>query len=291
MEYRLGLIIRESRPEVQRRGSEWHTLKAAQNMVAELRSLFGARDLLQAWTGRTVRARYQQTALGWLWAVIQPVAQVAIFTLIFTFFVPINTGNTPYVVFSYVAMVPWTFLSTSLADMAGSIVGNMALVTKIYFPREALVIAAMLARLMDFGIAAALTVVIMIYFRIPLFPAGLLCLPLILAVQILLVIGLGLACAAANVFYRDVQSLLTLFLQLWFYASPIIYPVNLVPERLRPFYYLNPMAGILEAYRDVLLNGKLPGDYMIPATVVALSVFFVGYWFFKRSEFLFADIV
>lgn len=260
-------------------------------MIADVKSAIQSKDLLLAWTSRNIRARYQQSALGWLWAVIQPAAQTVIFTFIFTMFVPIDTGDVPYGVFSYVAMVPWAFLASSLNDMSGSIVANISLVTKIYFRREALPIASMLARFMDFGIAAALLVPLLLYFQIPIYPAGLLFLPVILAIQIMLVLGLGLATAAANVFYRDVQSLLALGIQLWFYASPIIYPVTMVPEKLRPFYFLNPMAGILEAYRDVLLNGRLPGTYLIPSTAVALVVFLGGYWFFKRVEYLFADIV
>ena len=260
-------------------------------MIADVKSAIQSKDLLLAWTSRNIRARYQQSALGWLWAVVQPAAQTVIFTFIFTLFVPIDTGDVPYGVFSYVAMVPWAFLASSLNDMSGSIVANMSLVTKIYFRREALPIASMLARFMDFGIAAALLVPLLLYFQIPIYPAGLLFIPVILAIQIMLVLGLGLATAAANVFYRDVQSLLALGIQLWFYASPIIYPVTMVPEKLRPFYFLNPMAGILEAYRDVLLNGRLPGLYLLPSMVVSFIVFIVGYWFFKRVEILFADIV
>jgi lipopolysaccharide transport system permease protein len=260
-------------------------------MLAEARGFLQARDLLWAWTGRNIRARYQQSSLGWLWAVIVPTAQAAIFSVIFTVFVPIDTGDIPYPVFSYVAVVPWTLLASSLADMSQSLVASMFLITKIYFPREVLPVAAMLARLMDFGVAVGLLVVLMLIFQVPVFLPGLLYLPLILAVQLALILGLGLASAAANVFFRDVQSLITLGLQVWFYASPIIYPVTLVPEPLRPFYFLNPMAGVLTAYRDVLLNGQAPGPYLIPSAIVAVVIFLAGYWFFKRVEFQFADIV
>jgi lipopolysaccharide transport system permease protein len=122
-------------------------------MLIHSRNLFQARDLLWSWTARNIRARYQQSALGWLWAVIQPGAQVIIFSFIFTVLVPVNTGNIPYPVFSFVAVVPWTLMATSLTDMSQSLVANMNLITKIYFPREVLVVAAMLARLLDFGIA------------------------------------------------------------------------------------------------------------------------------------------
>lgn len=249
------------------------------------------RDLISAWTSRTIRARYQQSALGWLWAIIQPAAIAAIYTVIFTFVVPINTGGIPYAVFSYAAVIPWTFLSASLADMTAALVGNMDLVSKIYFPREALPIAAMSARLMDFGIAAILLLVLMVIFGIPLFHVGWLLLPVILFTQILLVLGLGLACAAANVFYRDVQSLITLGLQIWFYATPIIYPLTAVPEQYHQYYFLNPMVGIIESYRDVLIYNRLPGSYLLFSGLIALVIFFLGYRFFKKVEFQFADII
>jgi lipopolysaccharide transport system permease protein len=260
-------------------------------MVASVTNLFQSKDLLREWTARNIRARYQQSALGWLWAIIQPAAQVAMFAIIFTLVVPVDTGDTPYVLFAYVAMVPWTLLATSLPDVSNSLVENMSLVTKIYFPREVLPIAAMLARLMDFGVAAVLVVFLIFFFQAPLFPPGWLFLPVILAVQLVLMLGLGLACAALNVFYRDVRSLLVLGLQLWFYASPVIYPVSLVPEWLRPFYNLNPMVGIITAYRSVLLEGKLPDFSLGVAALISFVLFVLGYWFFKRVEFQFADIV
>jgi lipopolysaccharide transport system permease protein len=260
-------------------------------MILKDFSLITISDLLLAWTGRTIRGRYQQSALGWLWAIVQPAATVAIFTVIFTRVVRVDTGDIPYVIFSYVAVVPWTLLATSLADMTSSLVGNMSLVTKIYFPREALPLAAMLARLMDFGVAASLVIVLMLIFRVSIFPAGWLFLPLILIIQLALIAGIGLAAAAANVFYRDVQSLLVLVVQLWFYASPIIYPVSMVPERYQRLYFLNPMAGILESYRAVLLYGELPGMYLLQAAFVSMLLLLGGYWFFKKVEFLFADIV
>lgn len=260
-------------------------------MIIHIQNLYQAKDLLFAWTGRTIRGRYQQSILGWLWAIVQPAATVIVFTFIFTRVVPVDTGAIPYPVFSYVAVVPWALLSASLADMTGSLVQNMSLVTKIYFPREAIPIAAMFARLMDFGISAGLLVILLIYYRIPLFPPGLLYLPLIVLSQMCLIIGLGLALSAGNVFFRDVQPLLALMIQLWFYASPIIYPVSQVPESLRTLYFLNPMAGILEAYRAVLLNQQLPGPSLIVAGIQSVMILIAGFWFFKRVEFLFADIV
>lgn len=260
-------------------------------MLGYTTDLFRYRDLLEAWTWRIVRARYQQSLLGGLWAIIQPAATVAIFSLIFTRFMRVDTGGVPYVLFSYATMVPWTLFATSLGDMVNSLVDNMNLVTKIYFPREILPISAMSARLIDFGIASAVLVVLMILYQVPPFLTGWLYLPLILVIQIALGLGLGLAGAALNVFYRDVKHLIALGLQVWMYASPVIYPSSIVPEQLRPLYFLNPMAGIIEAYRDVLLYEKLPDVYLIWAALVSFTILLVGYWFFKRVDFQFADVV
>jgi len=260
-------------------------------MITQARQLLKTRDLVWAWTIRTLRGRYQQSALGWLWAIVQPVATVAIFAVVFTRIVPVDTGGVPYILFSYTAVVPWTLLSASLTDMAMSLVQNMNLVGKIYFPREALSIAALLARLADFAISFILLAILVIVFRIPILPLGFLYLPLIFLIQLTLILGLGIGSAALNVFYRDVDPLLKLVIQIWFYASPIIYPVTLIPEKWQWLYFFNPMSGIIAAYRDVLIYNRLPGNYLVPAAAVSLLILIVGYWFFKRVEFQFADII
>jgi lipopolysaccharide transport system permease protein len=246
--------------------------------------------MLWSWTLRTIRARYQQSVLGWLWAVAQPAAQVAIFTLVFTQFVRVDTGGIPYILFAYVALTPWAFLSTSLTDMCGAIVDNLRLVTKIYFPREVLPIAAMLARVMDLGVASLLIVTLVVYYQVPVRLEQLALLPVVLTVQFMLVLGIGFGFAAANTFVRDMRPLLVLILQLWFYLSPIIYPVAAVPENLRSLYVLNPMVGIIEAHRAIWLNQPFPGSWLASAALVSLACLTAGYWFFKKSEAAFADI-
>lgn len=259
--------------------------------ITSLRSLINHRELLLAWTMRIIRARYQQSILGGLWAIAQPVATVAIFTAVFSLILKVDTQGIPYPVFSYTAMVPWLLFSTSLTDMADSIVGNMNLVAKIYFPRDVLVIAAMLARLLDFLIAYAVLVVLMVIYQQPVFQASWLFLPVILLVQLGLALGVGLILAAVNAFYRDVKHMVALLLQLWMYATPIIYPINLIPEWLRPYYFLNPMAGVIEAYRAVMLYGRLPGIEFLNSALVASLMLIAGYVIFKRVEHRFADIV
>jgi lipopolysaccharide transport system permease protein len=249
------------------------------------------RDLLIAWTLRIIRARYQQSLLGGLWAIIQPVATVVVFTIIFTYFIPVDTGDIPYAVFSYTAMAPWILFSTSLTDMTESLVTNMNLVSKIYFPREILVIAALLARLLDFFIAYLVLLILILYYKLPLSYMELLYIPIILVVQLCLSLGLGLFGAALNVFYRDIKHVVVLLLQIWFYATPIIYPITLVPEKWRYIYYLNPMAGIIEAYRSVILYNLPPAPTLYVSAIISVVCLGAGYWFFKRVEYLFADVV
>lgn len=260
-------------------------------MLQNLKRLIQARDLLQAWTWRIIRARYQQSLLGGLWAIIQPASTVVIFSIIFTRFMRVDTNGVPYVLFSFATVVPWNLFTGSINDMVDSLVSNINLVTKIYFPREILPVSAMLARLLDFGIASSMVVVLMIYFQVPLFLQGWVFIPLILVIQLALALGLGLVGAALNVFYRDIRQMFGLGLQLWLYASPVIYPVSAVPEELRPFYYLNPMAGVIQAYRDVLLYGALPGSYLIWPAIASLGFLMIGYWFFRSVEYQFADVV
>lgn len=260
-------------------------------MITTMRSLGQSRELLIAWAGRILRTRYQQTAIGGLWIVIQPLATVAVFSIIFTYIVPVDTGNIPYPIFSYVALVPWTLLASSLGDMTEAIVSNMQLITKIYFPREVLPISSVLARLMDYLVSMGLLAVMLIWYRIPVNSEALLFLPVVLLIQLALIIGLGLFLSASNVYYRDVRSVLVLVMQLWFYGSPVIYPISMVPENLLPIYFLNPMAGILTAYRDIILNGVIPQSYLFISSVEAIVILFAGYWFFKRAEHQFADII
>jgi lipopolysaccharide transport system permease protein len=258
--------------------------------IESFKALSHSRGLLWSWTLRTIRARYQQSVLGWLWAIAQPAAQVAIFTLVFTQFVRVDTGGIPYVLFSYVALAPWAFFSTSLTDMCSAIVDNLRLVTRIYFPREVLPISAMLARLMDFGVASLLIIVFAAYYQLPIRPEHLLLLPIVLSVQIALTLGVGLAFAATNVFLRDMRPLLALMLQLWFYLSPIIYPVTAVPERFRDLYVLNPLVGIVEAHRAIWLNQPFPVSSLVSAGIVSLVSLVAGYVMFKKSEAVFSDI-
>ena len=255
------------------------------------RSVINYRDLLVAWTMRIVRARYQQSILGSLWAIFQPAAMMVIFTTVFSYILRVDTQGVPYVVFSYTALVPWLLFSSSVNDMVESIVSNMNLIAKIYFPREIVVLSTMLARVLDFLIAFSLLILLMFVYRMPIFNWSWLYIPIILLIQLALALGLGLAGAAINVFYRDIRHLVTLVLQLWLYATPIIYPVSMVPERFRSYYFLNPMVGAIEAYRAVIIHHKIPDKTLWVSAVTAGLILILGLWLFKGVEHKFADVI
>lgn len=254
-------------------------------------SIIHYRDLLFAWTSRILRARYQQSILGGLWAILQPLATVIIFTVVFSYVLKVDTGNTPYIIFSYTAMVPWLLFSSSITDMVESIVSNMNLVSKIFFPREILVISTLFARIVDFFIAYILLIILIIIYQVPVTITLWLFLPVILLIQITLSLGIGLFASALNVFYRDIKHVFTLIMQLWLYASPIIYPITFVPEKWKKIYMLNPMVGIIEAYRSVMIYRTFPDISLLFSALIAVAVFIAGYSFFKRVEVQFADII
>ncbi len=216
---------------------------------------------------------------------------MVIFTLIFSFIARIPSDGLPYPIFSYSALLPWTLLSTSLTMAVPSLVNNMNLVTKVYFPREILPIAAVAASFVDFLVAGMIFVGLMAYYGFSIGISAVF-IPLILAAQVLLIVGVTLWASALNVFYRDIRFVIPLAVQLWMYLTPIIYPVSIVPEQYRPFYMLNPMASIVDGYRRVLLLGQYPDAvYLAFATMLAIAILAFGYRYFKQAELKFADLI
>jgi lipopolysaccharide transport system permease protein len=260
-------------------------------LIASLRELYAYRELLWMWTLREVKVRYKQSLLGAAWAVLQPLVLMIMFTVVFSYFARVPTDGMPYPIFSYTAVLPWTFFATSITFAVPSLVTNMNLVTKIYFPREILPVAAVAAAFVDFLVASIVFLGLMLLYGVPL-RATLLWAPVILAIQIALTLGVVLAAATLNVWYRDIRFVVPLGVQLWMYASPVIYPVTLVPERWRTLYMLNPMAGIINSYRRVILQGQPPEMQVLGLSAgVALLAMLLGYLYFKRSEGRFADVI
>jgi lipopolysaccharide transport system permease protein len=260
-------------------------------VLEPLGRLIQYRDLLWMWTLREIRVRYKQSVVGGLWAILQPLALMIVFTVVFSLLVKVPTDGIPYPIFSYAGLLPWMFFSTSVGFAVPSLVNNMDLVTKIYFPREILPMAAVGAALLDFAIASIIFAGLMLVYRVAL-SWTILWVPLLLGIQIALTLGLVLLMSAVNVFYRDVRFVIPLLLQIWMYATPIIYPVTLVPPRFRGLYALNPMVGLIDGYRRVAVLGEPPwwGALAVSA-IAAAAILAGGYAIFKRSEAVFADVI
>jgi lipopolysaccharide transport system permease protein len=260
-------------------------------MVTYLRTLYAYRELLWVWMQRGIKVRYKQSVLGAAWAILQPLVLMLMFTAVFSFFARVPTDGIPYPIFSYTALLPWTFFSASISFAVPSLVNNMNLVTKIYFPREVLPIAAVAVAFVDFLVASIVFVGLMLFYGLPLRPS-LLWVPLLLAVQIVLTLGVALLASALIVWYRDMRFVVPLSLQLWLYASPVIYPTSLVPGHLHALYMLNPMASLIDSYRRTILHGQPPHVlYLTISAAIAGALLVIGYTYFKRSEAQFADVI
>jgi lipopolysaccharide transport system permease protein len=229
--------------------------------------------------------------LGGLWAILQPFVLMVIFVVVFSFFVRVPTDNIPAPIFTYTALLPWIYFATALSFGVPSLVANMNLVTKIYFPREILPLAAVGAAFVDFTIASGVLVILMLIYGIS-FQITLLWLPVLILIQTIFTIGLTLFAAMLNAFYRDVRFMIPLLIQVWMYATPIIYPLSSVPEWLQPFYLLNPMAGLIDSYRRIIIQGLPPNELgLVLASLISLIVLFSGYFYFKRSEGTLPDVI
>ena len=261
------------------------------DMLTYLKELFAAHELFYTWARREFRVRYSQSILGAAWAILQPLALMVVYSLIFSVFIRVPTDGMPYPIFAYAALLPWTFFANSLTFAIPSLVNNMNLVSKIYFPREILPLAAIVVCFIDFLIAGSIFVVMMIYYRVPVGPP-LLLMPLVLLVQIILTFGVSLLASAVNVFYRDVRFVVPLALQVWMYLSPVIYPVSQIPERYRSLYLLNPMAALVDSYRRITLFREWPDwPHLGLAALVSVLVAVLAYGYFKRAESQFADLI
>jgi len=249
------------------------------------------RELLYTLTWRHIKVRYKQSFLGIGWAILQPFVTMVVFTVVFSKLLNVPSNDIPYPIFVYSAILPWSFFSKSVSQATVSLVGNVNLITKIYFPREIIIYSIILANGFDFIIAAIIYVVMMIYFNV-LVNWNILFIFLLIFIQIILTVGVSLLASAVNVKYRDVGYVLPFFLQLWMYACPIIYPISLIPDSYKPWYMINPMAGIIHSYRGILTQGIQP-DFVnlgIPILITAIVVI-LSYKYFKKAEAYFADII
>jgi lipopolysaccharide transport system permease protein len=249
------------------------------------------RELFYFLVWRDVKIRYKQTLLGALWAIIQPFFTMLVFTLFFGTLAKIPTEGIPYQLFSYCALVPWTYFATTLSFAGNSLVSNQELITKVYFPRVAVPASAVLSGLVDFAISSLVLIGMMIWFRVP--PSWELILwPFLVIPLVILALGVGMFLSSLNVKYRDVKYVLPFVTQFWLFLTPIIYPTSLIPERFQFLMYLNPMAGIIDAFRDSFLPTRHVNWTALGISFgISLIVLVLGSLYFKRTEREFADIV
>jgi lipopolysaccharide transport system permease protein len=260
-------------------------------LLNELVKLARYRDLLYTLSAHRVKVRYKQSVLGVSWAIIQPLAMVIILTAIFSFVARMPSDGLPYVLFVYVALLPWNYLSTALTTSTNGIVSHAHLITKIYFPREILPLTYVFAALFDFLIASTVLIALLLYYRVTFTANVIYCLP-ILAILTLFIIAMALILSAVQVRFRDVGVAVPIAVQVWMFASPVLYPLAAVPVRLRSLYQLNPMAGIIDSLRLVVLQGAPPNFTALSiSTLISVGLLIIGYSYFKRVEATMADVI
>ncbi|MFL6227702.1 MAG: ABC transporter permease [Pyrinomonadaceae bacterium] len=256
-----------------------------------LDELWAYRGLLYFLVWRDIKVRYKQTALGAAWAIIQPFCTMVVFSLFFGRLAGVKSDGIPYPIFAYAALVPWTFFANGLTESSNSLVGSANLIKKVYFPRLAVPVAAVLAGLVDLAIAFAVLVGMMLYYGV-VPTANALWLPVYLLLALSTSLGTGLWFSALNVQFRDVRYVVPFAVQFWLFATPIAYPSSLLPEPWRTVYGLNPMAGVVEGFRWALLGTNTrPGAMAALSAFVSMLLLASGAFYFRRMEKTFADVV
>lgn len=258
----------------------------------DLREISAYKDLLYFLVRRDMKVRFQQTVIGVLWIVLQPLLQLAIFYFIFSQIARISTDNIPYPVFYLSGYVIWQLLNQIVNGSAQSLLGNIYLLTKAYFPRLILPLSVTLTAIVDFVVTFLILIVFLLLHHYT-FNIRYLFIPLIVLLTLIFSLGVGLIFGALMVVFRDVKNLIGFIMQLWMFASPVIYPASQVPEHLKPLFYLNPMTGLIDAFRWVLFDGyKLPSlNYFVFSTISAVIILIIGVLVFRSMETRIADIM
>ncbi len=262
--------------------SAWH--------LPDLRELWDYRELLVALGMRDIRVRYRQTVLGVAWAVLQPLASMTLFTLIFGRFARIPSDGMPYAVFVYAGLLPWMLFSATLSGAAASVVGASGFITRVWFPRLLIPAASVAAPIVDFVISSLILLVLMTVYGVDL-TARLLTIPLLAALLVLLAASIGTILSALVVTYRDVRFVIPFLVQFWMFASPVVYPASIVPERYRWILQMNPMTGIIDTFRWAFLGTRLDHGALVLSIVITGCTTFVSILYFRHVEERFADVI
>jgi lipopolysaccharide transport system permease protein len=248
-------------------------------------------DLLYTLTLHRISVRYKQTSLGLIWAVLQPLLMMATFTAVFSVLAKMPSDGTPYALFAFTALLPWTFFSTSVINGTNSLVTHTQLITKVYFPREILPITYVIAGLFDFIIGFVVLMALMAWYQVPLTVQAFNLLPIV-GLLSAWILAVSLMLAAIQVRFRDIGVALPVLVQVLLFASPIIYPLSVVPAAWRSWYVLNPMAGVVSAFRDILLRQAAPDPEPLRMALIVTAIALpLAYLFFKRAEATMADVI
>lgn len=258
--------------------------------LIDWKELRAYKDLFYFLVWRDIKVLYKQTILGFAWAVIRPVFSMIVFSIIFGRLAQVGSDGVPYPIFSYVALVPWTYFSTALTSSTQSLVNSSNMLTKVYFPRLVIPMTPVLAKLVDFGIAFVILLLMMVWYAIP--PTwNVVFLPLLVLLLILTASGIGMWLSALAIQYRDVRFAISFVAQLLMYAAPVVWPVSLIPDRFRLLYGLYPMAGVIEGFRSSLLGtNPMPWDLILMGAFSAVVIAITGALYFRRLERIFADV-
>lgn len=259
--------------------------------LIDFKELWAYRDLFYFLVSRDLKVRYKQTVLGGLWAMIQPFFMMVVFTLFFGYLARVPSDGIPYPIFNYTAMVAWIYFANVLSFSSNSLIQESNLISKVYFPRLIAPLAPVLGFLLDFAIAFVILIGMMLYYHI--YPTIMvLFLPLLVILMMLTASGAGMFLAALNAKYRDVRYIVPFLIQLWMFASPVVYPASMIPEQYRLIYAINPMSGIIEGFRSALLGAVVfPTQMLLVSSLVSIIVVVIGALYFKQTERHFADVL
>jgi lipopolysaccharide transport system permease protein len=255
-----------------------------------LKDLWVYRELFYFLTWREIKVRYKQTLLGFAWAILQPLFMMIVFTLFFGNLAKVPSEGLPYPLFNYAALLPWTLFAEGLNRSSNSLVQSANLVQKIYFPRLIMPLSGILSPVVDFAIAFVVLIGLMVYYKhVP--TVNVLWLPAFILLALLTALGVGLWLSAINVKYRDVRYATPFLIQLWLFASPVVYSSGILPSRFQIIYGLNPMSGVIEGFRWALLGTEPPGAPILISVIIVIVLLVSGAYYFRRSEKFFADVI
>lgn len=255
------------------------------------KDLWRYRELFYFLAWRDVKVKYKQTTIGVIWAVLQPFLTMVVFSLLFGKFANIPSEGAPYPIFVYIGLLPWQYFATVLGQSTNSVIGGSNLISKIYFPRLIMPASTAISALVDFVIASAVLGFMMVYFRVST-SIGIFLVPVLLFLTMMNALGFGIWFSALNVRYRDIQYAVPFLIQIWMFATPVIYPSRLVGDKYKWILFLNPMGGVIEAFRPAVLGGMaIPWLSLGISTSIGIMVFISGIFYFKKVERYFADVI